>query len=108
MESSYLGKRRMNGAERETPRAPAAFLPAAAMGYEYGDAEADHLPRRVAAGEMDFFKKEKKERKDAAAAFVPSDDHGIKEDDLTINVVTPLCSRIDSNCFCVSPFHPIP
>ncbi|XP_066363899.1 WRKY transcription factor 42-like [Miscanthus floridulus] len=89
MESSYLGKRRMNGgADRETPRAPAAFLPAAALGYEYGDAEAaHHLPRRVAAGEMDFFKKEKRERKDAAfAAFVPSDEHGIKEDDLTINM----------------------
>lgn len=95
MESSYLGKRRLNGgADRETTtaRAPAAssFLPAAAMGYEYGDAaDHHHLPRRVAAGEMDFFKKERKDAAAAAlAAFVPSssDEHGIKEDDLTINV----------------------
>ncbi|KAG0519252.1 hypothetical protein BDA96_09G248500 [Sorghum bicolor] len=99
MESSYLGKRRLNGgADRETTtaRAPAAssFLPAAAMGYEYGDAaeaaDHHHLPRRVAAGEMDFFKKERKDAAAAAAlaAFVPSssDEHGIKEDDLTINL----------------------
>ncbi|KAG0519253.1 hypothetical protein BDA96_09G248500 [Sorghum bicolor] len=99
MESSYLGKRRLNGgADRETTtaRAPAAssFLPAAAMGYEYGDAaeaaDHHHLPRRVAAGEMDFFKKERKDAAAAAAlaAFVPSssDEHGIKEDDLTINM----------------------
>lgn len=84
--------------------AAAAFVPAVALGYEYGDADvADHLPRRVApapAGEMDFFKKEKRERKDAAAAaaFVPSSDDGhlgIKEDELTINVITLLiCFRI--------------
>lgn len=92
--SSYLGKRGLvnNGAET----APAAFLPAAALGYEYADAAA--ADARVAAGEMDFFKKEKRERNEAAAAaanaafaaFVPSssDDHGIKEDDLTIKVRT--------------------
>jgi hypothetical protein len=87
MDSSYLGKRKLDGGEREPPAA--AFLPAVALGYEYeyGDAEAvDHRPCRAAAGEMDFFKKEEKRERKAAAALVPSDDLGIKEDEVTINV----------------------
>ncbi|XP_020395760.1 WRKY transcription factor 42 [Zea mays] len=77
MESSCLGKRRLNGAER----APPAFLP---LGYEYGDADAvDHMPHRLETGEMDFFKREKRERKADAAA---PDDLGIKEEDITINM----------------------
>ncbi|PWZ12021.1 WRKY transcription factor 42 [Zea mays] len=87
MDSSYLGKRKLDGGEREPPAA--AFLPAVALGYEYeyGDAEAvDHRPCRAAAGEMDFFKKEEKRERKAAAALVPSDDLGIKEDEVTINM----------------------
>lgn len=93
MESSCLGKRRLNGAER----APPAFLP---LGYEYGDADAvDHMPHRLETGEMDFFKREKRERKADAAT---PDDLGIKEEDITINVIRsislllPLACRIGS------------
>lgn len=104
---SYLVKRKLNVAEREPP-AGSPFVPAVALGYEYDDAAAEdqhqhqHQHRRVAASEMDFFKKEKRERKDAAADKVQAatDDLRIKEDDLTINVrlsipfILPYASQI--------------
>lgn len=89
MESSCLGKRRLNGAER----APPAFLP---LGYEYGDADAvDHMPHRLETGEMDFFKREKRERKADAAT---PDDLGIKEEDITINVIRSISLLLHLAC----------
>ncbi|PUZ64748.1 hypothetical protein GQ55_3G167900 [Panicum hallii var. hallii] len=89
MESSYLGKRKLNanGAEREPSGAPAGFQ-AVVLGYDDAAGEAGAEARRV-VGEMDFFKTEKRKEEAAdrshSAAGAP-DDLSINKDDLTINM----------------------